>query len=173
MSSARRVPRTYLKWCWRVGFLCVKHGPKRQPTAKASVTRWSNLGFETRTMLLRGTDAGGAIRQTRVFMARVRKEVNHKWRWPIRPEEAPLRPMSNLLTPPGLVPRHKYLSRSVEGAVCARTDPMPGHPGALIRTEKGVRGLLLSEFCHGLGFPKSLSEHLSRPMAIRTTSVFH
>ena len=28
-------------------------------------------------------------------------------------------------------------------------------------------------FCHGLGFPKSSSEHLSRPMACRTTSVFH
>ena len=142
------------------------------PTAKASMTSWSELGFETRMMMLSGTDAGGAIRWTKVFVARVRNEDNDKWKWPVRPEESPLRPMSNLLTPPGLVPRHKYLSRSVEGAVCARTDPMPGRPGALIRTEKGVRGLQLNEFCHGLGFPKSISEHLSRSMAVRTTSVF-
>ena len=124
-------------------------------------------------MLLCGTDADDAICQSKVFVARVRKEVNHKWYWPVRPEESPLRSISNQLAPPGLVPGNKYLSRSVEGAVYARTDPMPGRHCALIRTEKGILGLHLNKFCHGLGFPKSISENLSRSMAIRTTSVFH
>ena len=81
--------------------------------------------------------------------------------------------MANLLTPPGLVPRHKYISSPVGRSSCAATDPMPIHPGARIQTERGVRGLQLDEFCRGLGYSKLDAAQVSHPMASRTTPIFH
>ena len=90
------------------------------------------------------------------------------------PDGQAARPMSNLLTPAGLVPRHLYLScASHPEAIDARTDPMPDRPGVVIQTEKGVRGLKVDECCRGLGVPTSNSTELKRSIAKRTTSVFH
>ena len=57
--------------------------------------------------------------------------------------------MSNLLTPPGLVPRHLYVRTNKHNHLRqpppdANLQPMPGRPGALIFTEKGVRSLQLA-----------------------------
>ena len=82
--------------------------------------------------------------------------------------------MSNLLTPTGLVPAYLYLQdQEYPAAAVARLDSMPDRPGARIRTERGVRGLLAEEYCRGLGLASSDSTKLSRSVAIRTTSVFH
>ena len=81
--------------------------------------------------------------------------------------------MSNLLTPLGLVPWHKYIRNPTGRSACALSDPMPIHPGARIRTDRGVRGLELDEFCWGLGYLKTNSSQVSRPVALRTTPIFH
>ena len=144
------------------------------PSVKSCVTRWKALGYESFIKLVRGTDVGGAIQQTRVLVARVQTAEAHRWRWPrLFPEES-LRPMSNLLTPTGLVPAYLYLQdQECPTAAVARLDSMPDRPGARIRTERGVRGLLAEEYCRGLGLTSSDSTKLSRSVAIRTTSVFH
>ena len=81
--------------------------------------------------------------------------------------------MSNLFTPPGLVPKHLYLKASSVPVSCAASDPMPTHPGARIRTTKGVQGLALDEFCRGLGYLKKGSSQVPHKMAMRTTPLFH
>ena len=145
----------------------------RGPVTKECITRWSQMGYETSLKLLRGLDVGSATRHNRVMVVRIRKDVKHRWHWPSVPLETPVRTMSNLLTPPGLVPKYKYIKKPKGRSVCALSDPMPIHPGALIRTERGVRGLLLDEFCRGLGYLKSEAAEVSQPVAMRTTPVFH
>jgi hypothetical protein len=94
--------------------------------------------------------------------------------------EAP-RPMGNLLTPPGLL-RTRYLPPSDFDEVTlltiphAQVDPMPNKPGAVIRTEKGIRRLKDEELARGLGLPKSWEvppENLNQPTLSATTSSFH
>jgi hypothetical protein len=104
-------------------------------------------------------------------------EWSHVWTW--KPAEcAPdqVRPMSNLLTPPGLVSRHAYLTRHHDNVPQARIHPMPAQAKALIETEKGVRRLFPEETANGLGIPKEWKVKpawLSNSMLRRTTSLFH
>ena len=81
--------------------------------------------------------------------------------------------MANLLTPPGLVPKHLYLTASSAPASYAASNLMHIHPGARIRTTKGVRGLTLEEFCRGSGYLKEESSQVPHQMAMRTTPLFH
>ena len=55
----------------------------------------------------------------------------------------------------------------------ALSDSMPIHCGALIWTERGVQGLVLDEFCRGLGYLKSEAADVSPPVTMHTTLVFH
>ena len=124
------------------------------PTTKGCLARWSQQGYDSSLKLLHGLDIGSATNHHRLMIVRVQKDLIPLWYWPDSPLITPHRSMSNLLTPLGLIPRHLYLKSSTAQASCAASDPMPTHPGARIRTTKGVRGLALDEFCRGLGYLK-------------------
>ena len=145
-----------------------QHGP----TEKGCITRWETLGYKTRMKIVDCTCVGGAIRQARLLVARVGKDHVDKWIWPSMDDHGKTRPMANLLTPPGLI-RHQV--KNPKGTVIsdASTDPMPGFPGALIRTNDVVRALQVNEFNRGLGFSKSTAELVTKATAQRTTSLFH
>ena len=78
------------------------------PTAKSSITRWRERGFGTRCRRVSALQTGGAIHQIRLIVVRLNKGWEHQWAWAHLPSPVPMRPMSNLLTPPGLVPRNQY-----------------------------------------------------------------
>jgi hypothetical protein len=142
------------------------------PTEKGCVTRWKAKGYETRVQFIKCTQVGGAVNQVRLFVARVKSEVQEHWVWPDLSSDSLHRPMANLLTPSGLS-KTKYIKHPKGPISNATTDCMPAHPCALIRTDKGVRMLQVDEFSRGLGFSKSQSELVSGGLARRTTSVFH
>ena len=146
----------------------------RGPVSKLSMARWTKLGYDTFCKCISSTSVGGAVLQRRLLVSRVRSVESKKWHWPPLQEEQGQRPMSNLLTPPGLVSKHLYLRESKvqslkEVVPDARVCPMPDRPGALISTEKGIRGLQLDEYCRGLGMSNSDSRTSIRAMATRTT----
>ena len=65
------------------------------------------MGYVSSVKLLRGLDVDNATQHNRVMVVRIKKELEHRWSWPLAPVETPIRTMSNLLTPPALVPWHK------------------------------------------------------------------
>ena len=144
------------------------------PTTQAVITRWKELGYATRIKFVQCASVGGALCQSRILVARVLQPQVHRWFWPNIPANPPLRPMSNLLTPPGLV-RCRYIRRPLNDPciASAHSDPMPSRPGALIETDKGIRPLQTDEFCRGLGFLKSNIERIDGGLARRVTSVYH
>jgi hypothetical protein len=145
----------------------------RGPVCKASLTKWADVGYTSRCKLVNATRVGGAITQSRLMVARVQDEFAQQWRWPSEEASAAMaRPMSNLLTPPGLV-KTKHHQGSKADASDARTEPMPTQPGAWILTERGIRRLQLDEIGRGLGLPKSGSKEAVPGILTRTTSVFH
>lgn len=114
------------------------------PIAKACVTRWKELGFSSRCRFLQTTQHGGAIVHNRLVVVRCSDNDISSWTWPVHePGASVVRPMGNLLTPPGLV-RCKCKSSS-SSVPDASVDPMPGRPGTLIRTARGVRRLQVDE----------------------------
>jgi hypothetical protein len=99
-------------------------------------------------------NVGGAIIQARLVVARVRYEWSHLWIWNPQESETDLpRPMSNLLTPSGLLKPYQYVDGR-HGDPHALTGPMPGFFGAYIKTDRGVRRVLPEETGRGLGIPK-------------------
>jgi hypothetical protein len=144
------------------------------PMSKAHTTIWTDLGYCTRCKVVRATDVGGAIRQDRLIVARVQKKWNHLWKWDAKEASSELIcPMSNLLTPPGLVPCRSYDRHSDRNPPDARTDPMPEQCRAWIHTEKGVQRLSLEETSRGLGILKDTEVPLSPSLLKNTTSLFH
>ena len=128
------------------------------PTEKGCITRWKKLGYQTRIKLIRCIDVGGSLNQTRLFVARTKSEYSNNWFWPSFPSKPLLRPMTNLLSPPGLK-RHRYIQHPKSLIILDATkDIMPSHPQVLIKTEKGIRFLDTDKFYQGLGFSKSKSE---------------
>ena len=147
----------------------------RGPTSKACVSRWNTHDYTTHCRLIKATSVGGAIQQDRLLIARVRKTYDDSWQWDTQ-DQAPevIRPMGNLLTPPGLVNHRQYVQH------CSPTllpnslyDPMPGRVGSLVTTERGVRRLTTDETARGLGIPKADSHLPTSSLLQRTTSVFH
>jgi hypothetical protein len=144
------------------------------PMCKGRTTVWEEFGYVTRCRTIQATDIGGAIHQKKLIVARVQKEWSHAWKW--APEEAQpdlIRPMSNLLTPPGLVPYKAYDRKSTRDPPDARTEPMPGTLGAWIKTEKGIRRVTLEETSRGLGLQKGLATSPTVSLVENTTSIFH
>jgi hypothetical protein len=75
------------------------------PVCKGRTTVWDELGYTTRCRLIQATDVGGAIWQEKLVVARIQHKWAHAWSWsPVEARSDLVRPMSNLLTPPGLVP---------------------------------------------------------------------
>jgi hypothetical protein len=81
------------------------------PTCKSTTTRWEDLNYVLRYKRVSATNVGGAINQARLLVARVRHDWSHLWIWNAEETEIDsVRPVSNLLTPPGLVGSHKYVT---------------------------------------------------------------
>jgi hypothetical protein len=143
------------------------------PVCKASLTRWADVGYTSRCKLINATRVGGAIAQSRLMVARIQKDSAPHWQWPCEEAAATMaRPMSNLLTPPGLVRTH-HQSGPITKAANAKLDPMPTQPGAWIQTERGFRRLQLDEVGRGLGLLKAGSKLAFPGPLQRTTSIFH
>ena len=145
------------------------------PMCGASVSRWSRIGYGSQCRLVRATAIGGSICQSRLVIARVQSARGYEWTWDSLDRDPDLiRPMSNLLTPPGLVNRRLFVpgkSPSSDIPNC-QTDPMPNRVGSLIQTEHGIRRLSIDEVARGLGVPKGSESGISQLTLERTTSVF-
>jgi hypothetical protein len=129
---------------------------------KASVASWSHLGYESKCRLVRATAVGGLIHQSCLIVVRFQSTQGHEWTWDSLDRDPELvRPMSNLLTPPGLGCFHHLGHPSLSDRPDARTE------------HDGVRCLSIDEVAQGLGVPKASDSGLSRRMLERTTSVFH
>ena len=114
----------------------------RGPTCKNTTTRWHEMEYTTRCKRVNALKVGGAINQARLLVARVRKDWSHLWVWSTEESEVDTpRPMSNLLTPPGLVGSHKYVDGR-KGDPIAFIHPMPSMMGAYVQTERGTRRLM-------------------------------
>ena len=151
-----------------------EHGP----SGKGMRVLWDQINYTTRILRLDAQEVGGAIVQPRLIVLRVSKRHIKEWQWsPIKATEQS-RPMSNLLTPPGLLrlKPHQYKT-SVAGFVAdSASHSMPGKPGSWIRTEQGIRRLTVEEVGRGLGIPKSWTIPISLLTHQRleaTTSLFH
>lgn len=154
---------------------------KNGPMTKGTVTKWGRLGYGSRGRVLRATEAGGAIDQVRCLVIRTTKSDLLARDWPpLNRDERP-RPMSNLLTPPGLVPRWKW-KQAPFPALSKVTDPldapMPWTDGSRtlpwIKGQYGYRRLEWDEMGRGLGVSKTeLGTHVSASLILGTTSVFH
>ena len=150
------------------------------PMGKLCVIRWVQMGYYSRCKRVEATQVGGAINQDRLIVVRVRTGAGlPEWKWQNleRSDSGVQRPMSNLLTPPGLLPRNISYHQS-SGKSCPKwdRDPIPSRPGLFIETEKGIRRVLLEEFVRGLGLPKSTLEmpHAAlKALAGHSTSLFH
>lgn len=150
------------------------------PSTKLTTTRWANLGYTSRYKVVASDSVGGAITQTRLVVARFLATSQLNWKWATMAPPGLPRPMGNLLTPPGLVPRRDHAARApphVKHVSDPRTDPMPwplwASEGPWITTERGVRKLSRTELASGLGIPKHMrSDDGPFPELQRTTSVF-
>jgi hypothetical protein len=89
------------------------------------------MGFITRCQLINAIEVGGAIQQERLIVARVHVFWEYLWTWDqIEAGQEVLQPMSNLLTPPGLVPSRLYHPRYTQTVLKSRIYPMSSHLGA-------------------------------------------
>ena len=146
------------------------------PAGKASQIRWQKQGYATRMQRVDAQDLGGAIIQPRLLVVRILEP--RKWIWDTINPSSQRRPMSNLLTPPGLLyQRARQYYSKVQGNVYeAHRDPMPETPGRWIRTDRGIRRLLAEEVARGLGVPKSWhvnpNDYTTKKLQA-TTSVYH
>lgn len=103
--------------------------------SKGPLTHWKELGYISWCAFMQTTKHGGAIVINRLIVVRYRAaEVDH-WVWPKEACDV-VWPMSNLLTPPGLV--KTWYEKTRAGTPVAETDPMPSRSGALIHTTQGT-----------------------------------
>jgi hypothetical protein len=73
------------------------------PMAKSARIRWRKLGYVSRFQRVDATTIGGAIEQACLLVIRITTSIQHLWMWRTKDLFGLKRPMSNLLTPPGLV----------------------------------------------------------------------
>ena len=149
----------------------------RSPTSKSRRTAWSNLGYISRYRVIDSLDHGGAINQSHLVVARVRQDLDSEWIWPLTLRGSTDRPMGNLLTPWGLLPRHAKRTKAPTRPhrfPDSLTNPMPNQVGAFISTPHGTRRLQADELAKGLGCTSQ--DVRNRPVSAgilwHTTSVF-
>jgi hypothetical protein len=65
------------------------------PSGKAAVTRWKELGYHTRVKLIDAQHYGGAIVQSRLIVVGEHRQTESRWKWAANPISTELRPMSN------------------------------------------------------------------------------
>ena len=152
------------------------------PAIKARSKAWEELGYASRFHFMDSQACGGAIAQSRLMVARVVDSIAPHWEWPTLSPPTVARPMGNLLTPYGLLPRKvKSNMRNPSpalppgGVPHSDRDPMPDVYGAHIDTPHGVRRLQVEEHVRGLGGSKGDLERvecISAKDLACTTSVF-
>ena len=149
---------------------------ENHPMSKGMAQPWADLGYSSRFRLVSSLWVGGAVTQSRLLVARVRTDLTDSFEWPTLACPEHPRPMGNLLTPHGLLPRAVKRQTSnndpYEGPDSS-TDPMPSEVGSWITTPHGSRRLQADELARGLGVPKDkLSGSLRAHLLRHTTSVF-
>ncbi|CAJ1960569.1 unnamed protein product [Cylindrotheca closterium] len=133
------------------------------PTSKPTTTRWREAGYNINCRTIKATAIGGAVTQERLLVVRTRIDCRAQWTWDSLDRDlSVIRPMGNLLTPPGLVPRNSYSQSGSAHTPHSLHDPMPNQIGAWIKTEKGVRRLMKEEVAQGLGIPKGCETELDQ-----------
>lgn len=159
---------------WAGAAVLWRNGPGTQGYG----SRWNKRGYSSQMRSVNACRVGGAVDQSRLMVVRVAHGV--EWNWSDLHEQTTARPMSNLLTPAGLVPRGAGTRcrplRLDDAVPMAMSDPMPSRLHSLICTEKGVRQLLDEEHLRSLGVPKIWAAEvpkLAPGLLRRTTSVFH
>jgi hypothetical protein len=112
------------------------------PSGKAAVTRWKDLGYHTQVKLIDAKYYGGAIVQPRFIVVHEHGQTESRWQWAADPISTEPHPMSNLLTPKGLLPRWRKNYGLVPPGdhPTADRDPMPSKPGGWIRGGFGETG---------------------------------
>ena len=108
-----------------------------------SVTQiWEDLGYASRFKLTPTLWVGGAIKQTRMLVVRIAREDSPLWTWGTMEKPDKPRPMGNLLTPHGLLPRpiqRQVRREGPTGIPDSLQDPMPENIGVWIHTPQGAR----------------------------------
>jgi hypothetical protein len=147
------------------------------PACKVVRSRWEEQGYDSRYRRVNATHVGGAIGQVCFICVHILKTSSSSWVWDdmeITVDQP--HPMSNLLTPPGLI-RSSLFSLSLPHIKpFPSTDPMPSVYGSWIETPRGTRRLQGDELARGLGIPKDWAlapEHCTARLLGETTSVFH
>ena len=151
------------------------------PLSKGTLKKWARLGYGSRGKVLGAQEIGGALDQKRYVVIRSQRVELLQRPWPdVHPPEQ-VRPMSNLLTPPGLVPKREWRRAPIPAE--ARTwDPLSeGMPWRdqvrslpWVKTTYGCRRLSWEEVGRGLGLTKEfLPEGVGRSQVMNTSSVFH
>jgi hypothetical protein len=145
---------------------------KKGPFCKSIRKRMANSGYRSCYWLLKAEDYGSALIQDRVGILYIRKDCGAEYELPEKPlsMELPARAMSNLLMPVG-VPRQAYcretekecdgqrflpckvMSQVKKSPIFEARGPMPDHPHAWIRSDKGTRRLQHSELAKAKGVP--------------------
>ena len=147
------------------------------PLSKGTSSRWAKLGYTTRGLVVQSTRVGGAITQARLLVVGHLDSIP-SFQWPVQddPSVTP-RAMSNLLTPPGLVPRDSWRRRLPKYAKrywVPHQDPMPWEDGLTgthwIHLDKGYRPITGAEMLQGLG--RKASNDPKTSLLRRTSSVF-
>ena len=147
---------------------------KQGPTSKLACTRWQEHEFVSRCQALSALVLGGSIDQHKLLVVRIHHTMASLWNWAQTEPAGTRRPMSNLLDPPGLVPRRVYLDQHYSCAPDAQTSPMPPGVGRLISTTHGIRRLFRHEVIKGLGGdPETVSQSLPDQLINSSTSLFH
>ena len=135
------------------------------PADKLTITKWEKAGYVTRCRLLHAADAGGAIDQAHFLVVRHLKEHITHWSWDVTGEGQVSRSMSNLLVPPGLVPRSAYKGSPQAGeTIWGPDDMMPDYNGWVQTSNREPRRLLLEEWGRGLGLEKRQITELKGPL---------
>jgi hypothetical protein len=146
------------------------------PACKSTTSRWHDLNYVSRFKRVSATDVGGAINQSRLLVACVKHKWSHLWIWSTEETNLEIaRPMSNLLTPPGLVRSNAHVQGRT-GDPIAQRDPMPSVMGAYIQTERGTRRLSPEESSRGSGVPKEWKAdptRITKGLLSRITTLFH
>lgn len=154
------------------------------PISKATIKRWTLLGYATRSKVVASDRCGGAVQQTRLLVVRLHSAHNSRFTWPTLDDRELKRPSSNLLTPPGLTPRHMIKPApppSVRKVTNPLTEPIPEHglgrTNPWLKCKGGYRQARNDELGKALGCPTG---RVSQPESTkpdkglgRTTSVYH
>ena len=72
------------------------------PASQGYGSRWKARGYDTQIRSINACHVGGAVNQSRLIVLRIAEGV--QWNWSDLHDQTTPRPMSNLLTPAGLVP---------------------------------------------------------------------